>query len=115
MEIKKILEHLNYEFTAEETEQVLKINSRSSKEEQDYFMKNLYAKGGVNNIVEEGTYVVINADGRNWIPENILQYPEGAKAFAENLKKSECIITEYEIIRIEEIINGKITRITVIS
>ena len=47
MEIKKILEHLNYEFTAEEATQVLKINSRSSKEEQDYFMKNLYAKGGV--------------------------------------------------------------------
>ena len=114
MEIKKILEHLNYEFTAEEAEQVLKINSRSSKEEQDYFMKNLYAKGGVNSIAKVGTYVVISADGKKWVPENILQYPEGAKAFAENLKKSEGI-TEYEIIRIEEIINEKITKIKVIS
>ena len=114
MEIKKILEYINYEFTAEEAEKVLKINSRSSKEEQDYFMKYLYGKGGVNSIAKVGTYVVISADGKKWVPENILQFPEGAKAFAENLKKSEEIITEYEIIRIEEIINKKITNIKVI-
>lgn len=113
MEIKKILKHLNYELTTEEAELVLKINSRSSKAEKEYFMKNLYGKGGINHIAEVGMYVVMNEDGRHWFPMKSLQYPEGAKAFAENLKKSDGIITEYQIIKIEEIINKKITKITV--
>lgn len=113
MEIKKILEHLNYEFTPEEVEKVLKINSSSTKSEKEYFMKNLCGKGGINHIAEVGMYVVVNEDGRHWLPMKSLQYPEGAKAFAENLKKSDGIIMEYQIIRIEEIINKKITKITV--
>lgn len=115
MEIKKILESLNYEFNAEEAVKVMKINSRTTKDEIDYFMKNLYGKGGINYIAEVGMYVVVTNDGRKWIPATYLQGPVGAKVFAENLKKSEGIITEYNIIRIEEIVNKKITKIQVIS